>query len=375
MYNMALDTLGEGVKIFGYPQDYFILPLLVFNLLILIVGHKKIKPDGISLVVLFWMSVVPLLSFLFVPKFQYFIEMLVWPTSYLASYIITRKNENNFKSFSYVFLIVFFMGVFYFQQGKIGQLDLNSRGFENGANSIFCVLSVVPFILLLDSKRLKYFILIITLLAVAFSNKRSAFIILGVSLMPTMWGLLPSKYSAIKKLFIFSLFLFGVISLFLYIENAYLGNKLFERFATINDDEGSGRSVIWYYVIDNYLKGDFFSKIFGVGHNGVSNLGWASAAHNDFLDVLYDYGALSLIIYICLHVAVLKRLCFLIKTHSSYLQSYFFMTTVFVVMSWVSILIVQQRYLIYMAIYWGMVEAQLCRADNIKRGRYECYKK
>lgn len=371
MYNLALNTTGEEVRVFGYPREYFILPLLSLNGLIIASNYSIIKPVGISRIVLLWMFIVPILSSLSIPKLQYFIEMLVWPTSYLASYVLIKNNNKNFKYISYTFLVVFIMGLFYFQQSKIDQLSLNSHGFENSANSIFCVLSVVPFILLLESKRLKYSLLFITILAVSFSNKRSAIIILGVSLIPTLWSMFSSKYSKMKKLLIVSVLLCGCLSLFFYVEDNYLENRALERFSMLDEDGGSGRSMIWAYVIDNYFKGDFISILLGSGHNAVSYIGWASASHNDFLDVLYDYGIFSFIIYLCLHLAILKRLYYMYKIQSPYFQSYFFMTVVFVIMSWISILIVQQRYLVYIAIYWGMIEAQFENKKNLNKYEYK----
>lgn len=131
MYNLALNTTGEEVRVFGYPREYFILPLLSLNGLIIASNYSIIKPVGISRIVLLWMFIVPILSSLSIPKLQYFIEMLVWPTSYLASYVLIKNNNKNFKYISYTFLVVFIMGLFYFQQSKIDQLSLNSHGFEN----------------------------------------------------------------------------------------------------------------------------------------------------------------------------------------------------------------------------------------------------
>ena len=59
------------------------------------------------------------------------------------------------------------------------------------------------------------------------------------------------------------------------------------------------------------------------------------------------------------------------KIQSPYFQSYFFMTVVFVIMSWISILIVQQRYLVYIAIYWGMIEAQFENKKNLNKYEYK----
>lgn len=108
--------------------------------------------------------------------------------------------------------------------------------------------------------------------------------------------------------------------------------------------------------MENFRTSSFSGQLFGHGPRGVQQLGMATAAHNDFLEVLYDYGILGLIVYLSIHVHLIRRTIRLKKTNNPLFWSFFTMYIIFFVMSMVSILIPQQRYLIYMAVYWGCLE-------------------
>ena len=65
----------------------------------------------------------------------------------------------------------------------------------------------------------------------------------------------------------------------------------------------SGRSVFWYYDVVNIFKSKPFELIFGHGVNWLFYLNYAYFgnplwAHNDFIQILSDYGLLGLTIYL-----------------------------------------------------------------------------
>ena len=75
------------------------------------------------------------------------------------------------------------------------------------------------------------------------------------------------------------------------------------RFEAMNEDEGNGRLDIYSDVFVQYLDSDLFSQLFGHGYNMVSVVLKGPSAHNDFLEVLYDYGIIGFIILsICMFV-------------------------------------------------------------------------
>ena len=116
---------------------------------------------------------------------------------------------------------------------------------------------------------------------------------------------------------------------------------------------------IWASVLKAFGSLHWSEQLMGHGHYSVRSLGVASAAHNDFLDVLYDYGIIGLILYVILHIYFLCKMYKLYTKKSDYFIPYTCMWLIFFVMSMVSILMVQQRYLIYMAVFWGAIEGDI----------------
>ena len=130
-----------------------------------------------------------------------------------------------------------------------------------------------------------------------------------------------------------------------------------ERFNNIEDDAGSGRLRIYERVIDLQKKSSNHEWIFGHGHYGVlKNSIPQMSAHNEFLEVLYDYGIIISILYLFLWIYVIKRLIRLKKEKSPFYYSYFSGFAIFFVMSMVSHLLLYATYFIFLTIYWGAIE-------------------
>ncbi|MFZ5947112.1 MAG: O-antigen ligase family protein [Stygiobacter sp.] len=86
---------------------------------------------------------------------------------------------------------------------------------------------------------------------------------------------------------------------------------------------GSGRTLIWYYFLDNFFRSDIISLLFGVGDFGIikiydstplKNLGVYSAStksflplHSEIFDILISGGLLSLLAFSLVVYFILKK--------------------------------------------------------------------
>ena len=365
MYNLILE---ETTTLFGYAIEYYMLPLFMINCTVIVLSINQLgRTRGLNTLVMFWLFFVIslyLLSFHF--KFRELIEISLWGTSYLASYCIVKQKPDYFLKYKCFFLIAFVLGLYYFVTGKVLQIGLNSIGLQQSSNAVFCLLTVFPFLLLFRSKPILYSLLLVTVIAVIFSNKRSALLILAFALLPTLWASLSKIRSKTKRSFLIIALALALGAVFYYVSTVYLEGRIFSRFENISEDQGSGRMEIWTYVLNNLFNSTPVEWLMGHGHQAVNELGDASASHNDFLEVVYDYGLIVFVVYILIHIHIIKRTIYLYKTKNSLFGSYFFAFVVFFVMSWISILVVQPRYLIYLGIYWGGVEALIDRRIDYK---------
>lgn len=355
MYSMISGD-DEG-KLLGLNYGYFLLPLLMVNLFICFVNINKLNFSGFVALVVLWSIMV---SFIVVfgasNMIVNLIRVNIWTTTFLSTYILAKTNNNTIDFITKLFVIIFFVSFFFFWQGKIFQQNEMKIGLETSSNAIYCLVTIVPFILLLKNKGLGFTLLLITFVCTVFSNKRGAAIIIALILIPAMNNFLSMiKRKGIRNLLVVLIGVIFVISFF-YIGNYYVGGRLIERFNDVEETGGSGRLWIWTDVLNEYQESSLLEQLFGHGHCAVAGLGLAAAAHNDFLEVLYDYGILGLMIYIAIHVSLIKKTIKLRKSNNQLFFPYVSMCLIFVTMSMVSILIIQQRYLVYMAVFWGMLE-------------------
>ncbi len=365
MYNLILE---ETTTLFGYAIEFFMVPLFMINCIVIVLSINRLRRTrGLTSLVMLWLFLVLslyLLSFHF--KFRELIELSLWGTSYLASYCIIKQRPDYFLKYKWIFFIAFVLGLYYFVTGKVLQIGLSSIGLQQSSNAVFCLLTVFPFLLLFRSKPIFYSLLLVTVIAVIFSNKRSALLILVFALLPTLWASLANIRSKTKRTFLILSLAIAFGAVFYYVSTEYLEGRIFSRFENISEDQGSGRMEIWAYVLNNLFNSTSVEWLMGHGHQAVSELGDASASHNDFLEVVYDYGLIVFVVYLFIHIYIIKRTIYLYKTKNSLFGSYYFAFVVFFVMSWISILVVQPRYLIYFGIYWGGVEALIDRRIDYK---------
>jgi hypothetical protein len=113
-----------------------------------------------------------------------------------------------------------------------------------------------------------------------------------------LYSILRSEDVKSKASFVFIIIL---ISFFVY---TYASSfVIFERFTEDNMETGGGRTSIWETTLDEYLKQDLSKIIWGGGYSHtVMNLSDGLSTHNNYLEEMFDYGIIGLIIMLVLMV-------------------------------------------------------------------------
>lgn len=88
------------------------------------------------------------------------------------------------------------------------------------------------------------------------------------------------------------------------------GEGLVQRFTGERVESGGSRTPIWHAVYDAYRGGNIQELVVGNGFGSSSTVvqqgfGTLTSTHNAFLEVLYEFGALGLTLFLALHVAAL----------------------------------------------------------------------
>lgn len=277
---------------------------------------------------------------------NYYTSMSLWIYIYMFFYAFFRKNSaleiDKYIIFYVLLCAVLFILNFY---------SLNSAGISWQYIESYFLITSVPLILGLKKHKsaLIWLIVICSLLAA----KRTGFITLILTLFfaanfnkllsPRFWKSFP-KYVFISII---------LLSLCHFV----LGDEvqtLFDRFANISEDGGSGRDMV-YADVWNMIKASNYSHlIFGHGYNKVmADADLAFSAHNDFLEILYDFGICGLFAF-CGFVASASN----IRTYRTFSYPQKSALLVFVILSLFSHLVLVTSYVIPILVFWAYVPSK-----------------
>lgn len=294
------------------------------------------------------------------------IFILFWAAVFFLFYLLSFNDEKTISEgnkFYYLLLIpvtvlLLMSNVLRGSMGyKVGQL---------GNNMIFYLLTMLPWLLVAKERILRLITVLFVLGLSVVTMKRSAMtacviITVSVIFLEYVKGN-PNKVRAVCLSTLLALSAFGLM----FYANAVNDGAAMERVENLEEDEGSGRLERYKDVIRLLRDEDIHGKLLlGHGYRTVeASLGESASAHNDFLEVSYDYGIIGLIVYALIHLALIKRLLYLRKIESVYYEGYLISYMIFFIMSMVSHLIIYPTYFIFLTSYWGAIEGHLMSIDN-----------
>lgn len=220
-------------------------------------------------------------------------------------------------------------------------------------------LITLPFIFSCERKIVKWFFLFLVLIVTILTARRISFVcIITAFILAFIQESRGGVKSPKKKIFSF-LLLAGVAYLIYILINSDFSEALtrvFDRFSEMEEDMGSGRTTIYAAVWNSFSQGNILEIIFGHGFLGVDRILHHTAAHNDFLEYLYDFGIIGLLFYLSLHSYLIKRIKWLFKRRSEYFYGYLISYVVFLTYSMFGNIIIYPQYFLTIPIFWGMVD-------------------
>lgn len=351
-----LDPYGGGLKTI---QAYIALAIELCCLVFIANNLKHFRITGLTLFVSIWLFIIIILGIL-TSGYRIFKDLIyvsLWPITYITAFLLTRKDKSYLNRSKYIFIYIFIIAIFFFFIIVTQLRSLNPFSYISASNHIFYPLLLTPWILLINRSLFRNTLIIILFFSALVSFKRSAIIIVCIiSLFYIFVGYLrkKSKYNVLKY-FVAS----SMIVIFFYvfsIYNNYSEGYITDRLENIQNDEGSGRISIWKDIIEIQKESNLFEWIFGHGHFTVIDY-YHYSAHNDFIEVLFNYGLIAFILYVLLYFILFKRFIHFRKKNNSIYISYGASLIIFITLSIVSHLIVYHTYFIYLAFYWGAIEA------------------
>lgn len=285
-----------------------------------------------------------------------FLKSTYWCWVYFIAYTIFSYKSFEDKRFDNVILmivILFTLSFNYSHISSIVELDLI------GDNVVFYPLLMIPWIACVSNTTKRWIMVAIVALCAITALKRSGIIILSISVLFLYYNDFMYKKRLKTKSIIAAFFiLISILAIYHYKADSI--SDINQRFSMLEEDGGSGRDDIYKDVINRYVNSNLAQQIFGQGFDSVrgKDTAMALSAHNDFLEVMYDFGLVGLLLYVLIHLSLIKWTIRLFKAGSPLAFPVLISYVCFFVMSMVSHLILYPTYFGLLTAFWAYAECK-----------------
>ncbi|HFN1412867.1 TPA: hypothetical protein ACHBLN_003032, partial [Enterococcus faecium] len=224
-------------------------------------------------------------------------------------------------------------------------------------NSCYYLLLTVPIVYLFVNPYRKNISFLLISIIILFSMKRTALITLALIIfIELILNVLNKKRISLRRLAFlipFSLFIAALLIKINKIISSLYDNNIFMRFYS-GDTIGESRGDILKLLLEKICtNSNIYFILLGQGINSTIYYTGGLTAHNDFLEVLFDFGIFGLLLYIMIYIIFIKKIRIItnVKDKRSLLYTMVILMLVSVsshlifIPSYVSLLIMNYNYL------------------------------
>lgn len=221
----------------------------------------------------------------------------------------------------------------------------------------YYMLTMLPFIVLIKNINTKNILILTITICMILAAKRTGILVMSFFVIYNFINSYKRGSVETRKKLLFSILVilacsFLLISIVLKDEFIYIVNRL----TAISEDGGSGRNdvyrLVYTSILDSFGSYEFY---FGHGYNSVKTFVGYSA-HNDFLEVFYDFGLLGFILYITFIASLLKK-AHCRNIDKTCLFGLRLSICIFLILSFFSHMIMFSNSIICLCAFWGYFDA------------------
>jgi len=254
------------------------------------------------------------IGFIFTMNFEplhvnMFKNVLLCSLSFFPFYYYAQHGFVEQKHFIYLFITMLVITVFQFYNTMNNLIELQKR--DDVVNNIaYSFVALIPFLFLIKKNKLiSGALLAIILFYIILGNKRGAIVVSGVgSIIYIYYQLRTVEKRNRFKGYAIVLILITALGFFAY--KTYQNNEyLIARMTAMTEGDSSLRNVIYANIFNSWVNSDnILNFFFGYGFAGSLKLSGGSFAHNDWLEMLSNFGLTGVLVYLFLFVAVAKTI-------------------------------------------------------------------
>ncbi len=367
-YGMMGMNMEDDVRVYTVIPNFLLCT--AFMVYAFLHGNDLLKlPSVIKRFVLmyfglFFLSIILNFSLPYKDLISFASATWIMPLGFIYSYIIFKEYDLDKLVFKLSFVLFSLLIINYFNIFLFLNTDSNYQSLITAYYPMF----LLPFILSSTKNKLfKFLILGLSLFTIFTCMKRGCLIalILATAVYYLVDYLLVgrSKYKIVSVFVIVGVVLVVIFSFLKY--DDMTGNQFTTRLESIEDDEGSGRIDVWLETIRLINNSDTAGILFGHGHLAVIRDSVLSlSAHNDFMEIFYNYGIFVFLLYCVFHISLIK-LCFkLIKQKSSLAAPMAMSYVIFFTLTLISH-IYFYPYFAFLLLFWGKALGTLEREKSL----------
>lgn len=255
--------------------------------------------------------------------------------SLIGSYSIAQKYEKKNYIFILIGLTILACAYSYFLIFH----SFNTLGERGHFGIAYYSLYLLPIMLASDKRWIRIGSILIVSVVIISSIKRGGLVALVLGLLTYLIISRVINKQSIKSfaIMIATLLIMGV---FFYMTISLIGDNILERLFDSSDDTGSGRLNIWQSLIQRLASQDLEAWILGNGHLSTTLYSWENlSAHNDFLEIIYDYGIINFLAYFAFFVSLARYTLQAIREKNTYAPSLAMMLVIYTILSMISIIV------------------------------------
>ena len=300
------------------------------------------------------------------------LPLLTYGFSYHLANILTWKSIERLLALGLLVLAVFYV----MNIRMITRNDLIDENMQEG--SVYIFLMFLPFVMLFSNKKAQFVGVFLIFAAIVLSLKRGGIItcVLSIVAYYMVSFHVQGKRITGKAKFIFAVTIMAIIVGGLLFMNNIRGGLIYERFASIESDGGSGRNMIYAITLKMIQDSNERDLLFGHGWNFVcQDAPFRMSAHNDYLEAMYDMGFVGFLFLLFLLYNVLLQMGGVIKAKSIYAPAYAASFVIFLVNTQISHVFLYPMYMSVLTMFWGYVAGKENNRNSDKNRYFTKIKK
>lgn len=338
------------------------LLLTLFNMIFIVSNLKTLRLDRSCIVrfsvlyviiVVLYQLLTPPLSEKYNPYYPFFYHVFV--TTGICFWIMGYKGEDVLPAMTKKIIAISIIVALAYScslmltWGGVANVDKTTDIGEFLYQTVPYMLLWLTSALFLFKKGLRTLIICLFVIVILLSTKRGPLVTMGLGFLFSLFSLkrVNPKYFILALLTMFV----GYYFVSVYLESYFL--EWTERW-TESDDVSNGREIIWLLLLEEIGSQDLVTTVLGNGYEASHKLTYnhlwgAIGAHNDFIDILYNFGILGFVIFTLLFIAYVKSVFIAIRNKHQHANMMIYLLILFLAGS-----IISSNMTRYATIYFGV---------------------